>query len=57
MKAGSTPHYLVKRALDAVGQEKMLGAVLNRTTTETRSGGYDYYYDYYYGSNEAIDPR
>jgi capsular exopolysaccharide synthesis family protein len=50
VKAGSTPHYLVKRAMDALGQDRILGAVLNRSTTSTNSGGYGYYQNYYYGA-------
>jgi capsular exopolysaccharide synthesis family protein len=50
VKAGSTPHYLVKRAMDALGQDRILGAVLNRSTTSTNAGGYGYYQNYYYGA-------
>lgn len=51
VKAGSTPHYLVKRAVDALGQDRILGAVLNRSTTSTNAGGYTYYQNYYYGAS------
>jgi capsular exopolysaccharide synthesis family protein len=54
VKAGSTPHYLVKRAMDALGQDRILGAVLNRSTTSTNSGGYGYYQNYYYGAAPEI---
>ena len=30
VKAGSTPYDLVKRAVDAIGRERLLGVVLNR---------------------------
>ena len=30
VKAGSTPYDLVKRAVDAIGRDRMLGVVLNR---------------------------
>ncbi len=39
VKAGSTPHYLVKRAMEALGHDRILGAVLNRSTTSTNAGG------------------
>ena len=50
VKAGSTPYYLVKRAMDALGHDRILGAVLNRSTTSTNAGGYGYYQNYYYGA-------
>jgi capsular exopolysaccharide synthesis family protein len=54
VKAGSTPHYLVKRAMEALGQDRILGAVLNRSTTSTNAGGYGYYQNYYYGAAPEI---
>ncbi len=54
VKAGSTPHYLVKRAMEALGQDRILGAVLNRSTTSTNAGGYGYYQNYYYGASPEI---
>jgi Mrp family chromosome partitioning ATPase len=51
VKANSTPYDLVQRAIDALGREQLLGAVLNRAT-EQREG--DRYYDYYsYGTAPA----
>jgi capsular exopolysaccharide synthesis family protein len=54
VKAGATPHYLVKRAMEALGQDRILGAVLNRSTTSTNAGGYGYYQNYYYGASPEI---
>jgi protein-tyrosine kinase len=45
VKANSTPLMLVKRAVDALGPNKLLGTVLNRATT---AGQGDKYYDYYH---------
>lgn len=47
VKAGSTPHHLVKRTIDAIGKQRILGVVLNRG--EVLPGdGYDDDQDYYY---------
>jgi protein-tyrosine kinase len=47
VKAGETPWDLVERAVHAVGRDRTLGVVLNRSTGQLPStGDYDYY-DYY----------
>ncbi len=43
VKAESTPHDLVERAVDALGRDRMLGVVLNRATEHAHGAGYDYY--------------
>jgi protein-tyrosine kinase len=45
VKANATPYDLVKRAIDALGPNHVLGAVLNRTTVTPKGTGY---YDYYH---------
>jgi capsular exopolysaccharide synthesis family protein len=46
VKAGATPHHLVKRATDTIGKSKIIGVVLNRA--EVLPGGtYDEDYAYY----------
>jgi capsular exopolysaccharide synthesis family protein len=44
VRAGSTPHDLVKRSADAIGRAKILGVVLNRAEA---SGAHDDHYQYY----------
>jgi protein-tyrosine kinase len=46
VKAESTPHALVKRAMDAIGRSKILGVVLNGASSG-RGRVYDAYGDYY----------
>jgi capsular exopolysaccharide synthesis family protein len=45
VKANSTPYTLVQRAIDALGREQLIGAVLNCATEQ---GPGDKYYDYYH---------
>jgi receptor protein-tyrosine kinase len=46
--AGRTPYPLVKKAVDAIGLERVLGIVLNRAERSAAAGAYTYgYYDYY----------
>lgn len=46
IRAESTPHHLIKRAVDAIGRERIFGAVLNSASTSPL-GHYSYYsYDY-----------
>jgi capsular exopolysaccharide synthesis family protein len=48
IKAGSTPYPLVQRAVDALGRDRVIGAVLNRATVPPNHGsGYEYYGRYY----------
>ena len=42
VKAESTPHDLVQRAVDAIGRTKVFGAVLNRATAASRNVPYEY---------------
>jgi len=44
VRAGSTPHELVKRSADAIGRAKILGVVLNRAEV---AGAHDDHYQYY----------
>jgi len=44
VRAGSTPHELVKRSADAIGRSRILGVVLNRAESQ---GGHDDHYQYY----------
>jgi protein-tyrosine kinase len=47
VRAGSTPHELVRRAADAVGRSRILGVVLNRAELTGQHDQYQYYgYDY-----------
>jgi len=52
VKADSTPYGMAQRAIDAIGRDRILGAVLNRATPNTVNG-HHYYYDYYYGRSEG----
>ena len=47
--ASTTPYPLVKRAIDAVGAQRVLGIILNRTDRSAMVGQYGYYYGYGYG--------
>jgi capsular exopolysaccharide synthesis family protein len=47
--AGTTPHKLVMRAVEALGRERILGVVLNRVERSVLVGGYGYGYGYGYG--------
>lgn len=49
VKAGSTSYELVRRAIDAVGRQRILGVVLNRAAGGVHSPGYGAY-DHYYGA-------
>jgi capsular exopolysaccharide synthesis family protein len=44
VRAGSTPHELVKRSADAIGRSRILGVVLNRAEA---TGKHDDHYQYY----------
>jgi protein-tyrosine kinase len=48
VNAGRTPYTLVKKAVDAIGLERVLGVVLNRAERSAAAGAYSYgYYNYY----------
>jgi Mrp family chromosome partitioning ATPase len=55
VSAGTTPHALVTRAIDAIGRSKILGVVLNRADEEVRLG-YDHL-TYAYGQHSLKAPR
>jgi len=44
--ANSTPYPLVKRAVEAIGEQRILGVVLNRMTAADIVAAYSYYYGY-----------
>ena len=51
VRAGKTPSTLVQQAIDALGRDRILGVVLNRTETRHTFGAYSAYgSDYYYGT-------
>jgi capsular exopolysaccharide synthesis family protein len=52
VKADSTPYTMSQRAIEAIGKDRILGAVLNRAASSAVNG-YKYSYDYYYGRPEA----
>jgi protein-tyrosine kinase len=49
IRAKTTPYQLAKRAVDAIGRERIFGIVLNRAEDGLGAGSYDYYsyYDSY----------
>jgi protein-tyrosine kinase len=51
VRAGSTPHELVRRASDAIGRSRILGVVLNRAEPSSQGGHYQYY-GYGYGGGD-----
>ena len=55
VKAGSTSYEMVKRAVDAIGRQRVIGVVLNRAESAPHTYGYGYYYShgYYEGSATA----
>jgi protein-tyrosine kinase len=46
VRAGSTPHELVKRSADAIGRSRILGVVLNRAELQGRHDDHYQYYGY-----------
>jgi capsular exopolysaccharide synthesis family protein len=56
VSANATPYPLVARAVQAIGEQRILGVVLNRMAHAEMIGSYNYYgYGgyYYYGGNRA----
>lgn len=49
VRSGSTPYDLVKRAIDAIGKNRLLGCVLNGTDPSELEHGH-YYYGYHRGA-------
>jgi len=56
VKAESTPHAMVKRAIDAIGRARLLGVVLNSTTVGPHGSSYGYSYDYAPPKSEIVSP-
>jgi capsular exopolysaccharide synthesis family protein len=54
IRAGSTPHALVKRAVEAIGAPRIIGTVLNQAAP-AGMGTYGAY-SYYYGSGQHLKP-
>jgi protein-tyrosine kinase len=55
--ASSTPFPMVRRAVDAVGAERILGVVLNRIDRKQMVGGYGYYDYYGYKADPTAPPE
>ncbi len=55
VRAEATPYPLVRRAVEALGTDKILGVVLNRAKRSEIAVGYGYYYGY--GYNYGLDKR
>jgi capsular exopolysaccharide synthesis family protein len=53
VRAEATPYPLVRRAVDAIGVDKILGVVLNRAKRSEIAVGYGYYYGYGYNYSTA----
>lgn len=53
IKAAATPHELVRRALEAIGRNRVLGVVLNRAAGGAQVFGYGKYDPYYGASTEG----
>jgi capsular exopolysaccharide synthesis family protein len=56
VKAESTPHAMVKRAMDAIGRSRLLGVVLNSSTVGPHGSDYSYAYDYAPSKSEVVSP-
>jgi succinoglycan biosynthesis transport protein ExoP len=57
VKANSTPHDLVQRAVAALGPERVLGVVLNRVTVGVAGLDRRYYGRYYTGQAQTDEGR
>jgi capsular exopolysaccharide synthesis family protein len=55
VRAGSTPWDLAQRAVQAIGRERILGVVLNRSASATGETTYGYY-DYYTAPSTEVSP-
>jgi Mrp family chromosome partitioning ATPase len=49
VKAGSTPFDLVRRAVESIGRDRVVGTVLNQAREQSHSSRYEYYR--YYGES------
>lgn len=52
VRAESTPHNMVRRAVDALGRSRILGVVLNHAQAVPVG---DKYHEYYYGQEHALE--
>jgi Mrp family chromosome partitioning ATPase len=43
VRANSTPFELIKRAVDAIGRQRIIGVVLNRAESSSAADHYQYY--------------
>jgi capsular exopolysaccharide synthesis family protein len=56
VKAESTPHSMVKRAVDAIGRPRLLGVVLNSATVSPHGSYGGYGYSYASAGSEIVSP-
>ena len=57
IRASSTPHEVIRRSVDAVGRQRVLGVVLNGVTELGVGTSYGYGYDYYGYHAEKAAPE
>jgi capsular exopolysaccharide synthesis family protein len=57
VESGRSPLPALKKAVEAVGRERVLGVVLNRATHGVHAGNYDYYGDYRRYSEHVVATR
>jgi Mrp family chromosome partitioning ATPase len=57
IRANQTPYDMVKRAIDAIGREKILGVVLNGAEAHHHAKYQYYYANYYRPALESGSPR
>jgi Mrp family chromosome partitioning ATPase len=48
VSAGTTSYRLVKKAVDSLGRDRILGVVMNRADDRVLQAGYGSYYGYYH---------
>jgi len=56
VKAESTSNEMVQRAVDAIGRERVIGAVLNRAIEQPHRSNYDYYKYYTQAEPSSLVP-
>ncbi len=54
VKAGETPYDLVKRAVESIGRQRILGTVLNRADSRDHVYGYSQYGAYFGGASADV---
>ena len=57
VKAESTSNEMVQRAVEAIGRERVIGAVLNRAIEQPHRSSYDYYKYYTQAEPGSLVPR